>query len=77
MATFAADANAGGGAYLHLWFPQARLGAVWRSDPIPNRRRSLLVSVDLYDLVTGVPNALKQAKEKALNGKFVQMAKPK
>jgi hypothetical protein len=56
------------GAYVHLWFPQAKLGYLRRPDPEPKRRQSFLISVDLYDLFTGLPGDLKAAKAAALTG---------
>lgn len=61
--------NVAVGGYAHLWFPQAKLGYVVRSDPDRRRRGSVLVSVDLYDLLTGAPEELKRMRDEALGRK--------
>lgn len=61
-----ANRNVAGGVYAHLWFPQAKLGHLWRSDPDPRRRRSVLISVDLYDFFDGIPDRIREAKASAL-----------
>jgi len=71
--TFGSNRNAAVGAYAHLWFPQAKLGYVVRSDPDPRRRRSVLVSVDLYDLLAGVPDQLQKARESAIGRKLLEV----
>jgi hypothetical protein len=76
VATFATDRSAAVGGYLHLWYPQAKVGYVVRSDPDPKRRQSVLVTVDLYDLLTGVPKDLSEAKETALGLRKAQPSKP-
>ncbi len=66
VASFAADRNVAVGGMAHLWFPQAKLGYLRRSDPEPRRRGSVLVSVDLYDLLAATPDRLRAARAGAL-----------
>ena len=76
VATFASDRSAAVGGYLHLWYPQAKLGYVVRSDPDRKRRQSVLVTVDVYDLLTGAPKSLTEAKDAALALRKAQPSKP-
>jgi hypothetical protein len=71
--TFASNRNIAVGGYAHLWFPQAKVGYVVRSDPERRRRGSFLVSVDLYDLLTDVPDHLEAAKQSALGRKLIDV----
>lgn len=73
VATFAADRDVAVGAYAHLWFPQAKLGWLRRSDPDARRRSSVLVSVDVYDLLSGVPDRIRAARERALGRALVDV----
>jgi hypothetical protein len=66
VATFSSDRPMALGGYVHLWFPQAKVGYVDRPDTTGKHRGSILVSIDLYDLLTGVPTSLKEAKDAAL-----------
>ena len=66
VATFASDRSMALGGYVHLWFPQAKLGYVVRPDSVGKRERSVLLSMDLYKFLTGVPRTLQEAKEQAL-----------
>ena len=66
VATFARDRAMALGAYAHLWFPQAKIGYVVRPDSAGREQGSLLVSVDLYGFLTGVPRTLTEAKDAAL-----------
>lgn len=68
VGTFARDRAPALGGYLHLWFPQAKLGYLRRPHPDPSRRSSLLVSIDLYDVIAGVPRGLREARDAALAG---------
>ena len=76
VATFASDRPVAVGGYLHLWWPQAKVGYVVRPDPNRDRRQSLLVTVDLYDLLTGVPKSLREARDAALGNRKVAAAAP-
>jgi hypothetical protein len=71
--TFASNRNIAVGGYVHLWFPQAKVGYVVRSDPDHQRRGSALVSMDLYDFLTGVPQQLKSVRESALGKKLLDV----
>ncbi|HEY0969648.1 MAG TPA: hypothetical protein VGE02_01590 [Gemmatimonadales bacterium] len=66
VATFATDRPMAVGAYLHLWYPQARIGYLVRPRVEGRDRGSVLVSIDLYGLLTDAPAQLKQAREAAL-----------
>jgi hypothetical protein len=66
VATFASRRAMALGAYVHLWFPQARIGYVVWPDSAGREQRSLLFSVDLYGLLTTVPRTLTEAKDAAL-----------
>jgi hypothetical protein len=76
VATFASDRAVAVGGYLHVWWPQAKIGYVVRPDPNRNRRQSLLVTVDLYDLLTGVPKSLREARNAALGNRTAAAAPP-
>lgn len=76
VATFASNRAAAIGGYLHLWYPQAKIGYVVRPDPDRKRRRSVLVTVDLYDFLTGVPKSVSEAKDAALALRKEQPVKP-
>jgi hypothetical protein len=71
VASFAGNRNVAVGPYGHLWFPQAKLGYLWRSDPDRRRRGSMLVSVDLYDFFDGIPERVREAKAGALGRRIL------
>lgn len=73
--SFGSSRNVAVGGYAHLWFPQAKLGYVVRSDPDRRRRGSVLVSVDLYDLLTGAPEELKRMRDEALGRRLRDAAR--
>jgi hypothetical protein len=75
VATFATNRNVAGGVYAHLWFPEAKIGYLRRSDPDRGRRQSFLVSVDLYDILSDVPKKIQLARESALGGKLIDLLK--
>lgn len=75
ITAFASDAPVGAGAYAHLWFPQAKVGYLFRSSDAGIRRRGFLVSVDIYDLVAGVPEELEKAKDSAMGQKVLSLLK--
>jgi hypothetical protein len=71
--TFASNRNVAIGGYVHLWFPQAKIGYVVRSEQDRRRRSSALVSMDLYDFLSGVPDQLRSARESAFARRVLEL----
>ncbi|HKH94169.1 MAG TPA: hypothetical protein VKA54_20360 [Gemmatimonadaceae bacterium] len=65
IAAFASDASPSIGPYMHLWWPQAKLGVMFGANESKSTP-SFLVSLDLYGFFTGAPSALQEKKAEAL-----------
>ena len=75
ISTMSSTSNASLGVYVHLWFPAMTAGYVWRSSAAGERGHAAVVSLDLYQFLSKSSTRLKDARDKAVQGKLSSLLK--